>query len=197
MAHTKQVQRKNTQNVARVTHADATVQSLPLPNGIKEEGELLYRQYFMLYGMSPELREHLKQTLNWTDKQVTAHMKYMTKQWKCQKDEYKRSMGFPIKKRHYRPGTLGLREIRKYQKSTDLLIKKAPFIRLVKEILHGKLGRTEIRMQCIAVEALQEAAEYYITNLFDDANLCALHSKRITLQPKDMQLAMRIRGEQN
>ena len=50
-------------------------------------------------------------------------------------------------------------------------------------------------MQCIAVEALQEAAEYYITNLFDDANLCALHAKRITLQPKDMQLAMRIRGE--
>ena len=50
-------------------------------------------------------------------------------------------------------------------------------------------------MQCIAVEALQEAAEYYITNLFDDANLCVLHAKRITLQPKDMQLAMRIRGE--
>ena len=80
MACTKQVQRKNTQNVARVTHANATVQSLSLPNGIKEEGELLYRQYFMLYGMSPELREHLKQTLNWTDKQVIAHMKYMTKQ---------------------------------------------------------------------------------------------------------------------
>ena len=52
-------------------------------------------------------------------------------------------------------------------------------------------------MQCIAVEALQEAAEYYITNLFDDANLYALHAKIITLQPKDMQLAMRIRGEQN
>ena len=50
-------------------------------------------------------------------------------------------------------------------------------------------------MQHIAVEALQEAAEYYITNLFDDAHLCALHAKRITLQPKDMQLTMRIRGE--
>ena len=149
----------------------------------------------MFYGMSPELREHLKQTLNWTDKQVTAHMKYMTKQWRRCKDDYKRSIGFPIKKRHYRPGTFALREIRRYQKSTGLLIKKAPFIRLVKEILHGKLGRTEIRMQCIAVEALQEAAEYYITNLFDDANLCALHAKRITLQPKDMQLAMRITGE--
>ena len=121
----------------------------------------------------------------------------MTKQWRRRKDDYKRSIGFPIKKRHYRPGTLALREIRKYQKTTDLLIKKAPFIRLVREILHGKLGKTEIRMQRIAVEALQEATEYYITNLFDDANLCALHAKRITLQPKDMQLVMRIRGERN
>ena len=197
MARTKQVQWKNVQSMARVTNASTTVQSLPLPNEIKEEGELLYRQYFMLHGMSPELREHLKQTLNWMDKQITTHMKYMTKQWRRRRDEYKRSMGFPIKKRRYRPGTLALREIRRYQKSTDLLIKKAPFIRLVKGILHGKLGKTEIRMQRIAVEALQEAAEYYITNLFDDANLCALHAKRITVQPKDMQLAMRIRGEQN
>ena len=89
MARTKQVQRKNMQKVTKVTHADAMVQSLPLPNGVKEEGELLYRQYFMLYGMSPELREHLKQNLNWTDKQVTAHMKYMTKQWRWHKDDYK------------------------------------------------------------------------------------------------------------
>ena len=122
-------------------------------------------------------------------------MKYMTKQWRQCKDDYKRSIGFPIKKRHYRTGTLALREIRKYQKTTDLLIRKAPFIRLVKEILHGKLGKTEIRMQRIAVEDLQEATEYYITNLFDDANLCPLHVKIISLQPKDMQLAMRIRGE--
>ena len=116
----------------------------------------------------------------------------MTKQWRCRRDEYKRSIGFQIKKRCYRPGTLALREIRSYQKSTDLLIRKAPFIRLVKGILHDKLGKTEIRMQRIAVEALQEAAEYYLTNLFDDANMCTLHSKRITLQPKDMQLALRI-----
>ena len=56
MACTKQVQRKDTQKVTKVTHADTMVQSLPLPNGVKEEGEILYRQYFMLYGMSPELR---------------------------------------------------------------------------------------------------------------------------------------------
>ena len=197
MAPTKQIQWKNVQGMARVTNATTTVQSLPLPKGIREEGELLYRQYFMLHGMSLEFREHLKQVLNWTDKQVTSHMRYMTKQWRCRRDEYKQSMGFPIKKRHYWPGTLALRDIKRYQKSTDLLIRKASFIRLVKEILHGKLGRTEIRIQCIAVEALQEAAEYYITNLFDDTNLCALHAKRITLQPKDMQLAMKIRGERN
>ena len=184
-------------SVKRAINIGDTIQNLPLPTGIKEEGELLYCQYFMIHGMSPELREHLKQVLNWTDKQVTAHIKFMTKQWRHRRDEYKRSIGFQIKRRCYQPGTLALKEIRKYQKSTDLLIKKAPFIRLVKEILHKKLGKTEIRMQRIAVEALQEAAEYYITNLFDDANLCALHAKRITLQPKDMQLAMRIRGEHN
>ena len=134
MARTKQVRRKNVQSTTQVTNARVAVQNLPLPNGIKEEGELLYRQYFMLYGMSPELREQLKQVLNWTDKQITIHMKYMTKQWQCRRDEYKRSIGFPIKKRRYRPGTLALREIRKYQKSTDLLIKKAPFIRLIRDI---------------------------------------------------------------
>ena len=180
MACTKQVQRKYTPKVVKATHADMRVQSLPLPDGVKKEGELLYQQYFMLYGMSPELRGCLKQVLNWTDKQVTAHMKYMTKQWRRRKDDYKRSIGFPVKKGCYEPGTLSLREIRKYQKTTNLLIRKAPFIRLVREILHGKLGKTEIIMQRIAVEALREAAEYYITNLFDDANLCALHAKRIT-----------------
>ena len=156
MARTKQVQRKNVKSTTKATNAKVAVQNLPLPNGIKEERELLYRQYFILYGVSSEFREQLKQVMNWTDKQITAHMKFMTKQWRRRRDEYKRSIGFPIKKRCYRPGTLALRDIRKYQKSTDLLIKKAAFIRLVKEILHGKLGWPEIRMQRIAVEALQE-----------------------------------------
>ena len=53
----------------------------------------------------------------------------------------------------------------------------------------------EMRVQRAAMDALQEAAEYYIINLFDDENLCALHAKRMTLQPKDLQLALRIRGE--
>ena len=119
-----QIKRKNVQGLTPatgmgqpVTNAKVTVQNLPLPKSIKEEGELLYRQYFMFNGMSSELRDHLKQTLNWTDKQVTTHMRYMTKQWRHRRDEYKRSLGFPIKKRHYRPGTLALWEFRKYQKS--------------------------------------------------------------------------------
>ena len=82
MARTKQVQRKEVKSVKRAINTGDTILNLPLPTGIKEEGELLYRQYFMMHGMSPELREHLKQVLNWTDKQVTAHMKFMTKQWR-------------------------------------------------------------------------------------------------------------------
>ena len=99
-----------------------------------------------------------------------------------------------IKKPHrYRPGTVALREIRKYQASTDLLIRKAPFQRLVREIMQD-LGK-EIRYQSPAVLALQEAAESYLVGVFEDANLCAIHAKRVTLMPKDIQLARRIRGE--
>jgi histone H3 len=99
-----------------------------------------------------------------------------------------------IKKPHrFKPGTVALREIRRYQKNTDLLIRKLPFQRLVREI--AQEFRTELRFQAGAVAALQEAAEAYLVGLFEDTNLCALHSKRVTIMPKDMQLARRIRGE--
>ena len=97
------------------------------------------------------------------------------------------------KPRRYRPGTVAIREIRKFQKSTELLIRKLPFQRLVKEIAHGL--NTELRFQSAAVLALQEAAEAYLTGLFEDTNLCAIHAKRVTIMPKDMQLARRLRGE--
>jgi len=100
---------------------------------------------------------------------------------------------FVKKKARYRPGTIALREIRKYQKSTELLIRKIPFQRLVKEI--AQEHRADLRFQTAAVLALQEAAEAYLVTLFEDTNLCALHAKRITIMPKDMQLARRIRGE--
>ena len=101
--------------------------------------------------------------------------------------------------RRYRPGTVALREIRRYQKSTDLLIRKAPFQRLVREICQKidreKMKVFETRFQSTALLALQEASEAYLINLFEWTNLCAMHAKRVTIQPRDMQLARRIRGE--
>lgn len=100
----------------------------------------------------------------------------------------------PVKKpRRYRPGTVALREIRKYQKSTDLLIRKLPFQRLVREIAQD--FKSDLRFQTSAILAIQEAAEAYLVGIFEDTNLCALHSKRVTIMPKDIQLARRIRGE--
>ena len=132
----------------------------------------------------------------------------------------------------HRPGTVALREIRRYQRSTDLLIRRAPFQRLVREIanplgiftLYSLLlfflcwqfffsspirltrlwiyflachivGTKELRFQSLALVALQEACETYLVGLFEDANLAALHAKRVTIMPKDINLARRIRGE--
>jgi histone H3 len=101
-----------------------------------------------------------------------------------------------IKRNHrYRPGTVALREIRKYQKSTDLLIRRLPFQRLIREV--AQEFKPELRFQSTALLALQEASEAYLTGLFEDTNLCAIHAKRITITPKDMQLARRIRGEKS
>ncbi len=101
-----------------------------------------------------------------------------------------------IKKAHrYRPGTVALREIRRYQKSTELLIRKLPFQRLVREIAQD--FKTDLRFQSSAIGALQEASEAYLVGLFEDTNLCAIHAKRVTIMPKDIHLARRIRGERS
>jgi histone H3 len=151
-----------------------------------------------------------------------------------------------VKKPHrYRPGTVALREIRKYQKTTELLIRKLPFQRLVREVsqdfkvctfknIHASVLRnlklllfshthintytythihthintythqhthintytqSDLRFQSSALLALQEASEAYLVGLFEDTNLCAIHAKRVTIMPKDIQLARRIRGE--
>ncbi|KAJ3074274.1 centromeric DNA-binding histone H3-like protein cse4 [Podochytrium sp. JEL0797] len=99
----------------------------------------------------------------------------------------------------YRPGTVALREIRKYQKSTDLLLRKLPFSRVVREIVQELTKDrfdqgTSLRLQSQAIFALQEAAEAFLVHLFEDANLCAIHAKRVTIMQKDIQLARRIRG---
>ena len=87
----------------------------------------------------------------------------------------------------YRPGTVALKEIRKYQKSTDLLIRKLPFQCLVHKILQG--FNVELRVTPAMVMALQEAAEVYLVQLLEDLNLCVIHVKCVTIQPKDIQLA--------
>lgn len=103
-------------------------------------------------------------------------------------------IGGGVKRPHrFRPGTVALREIRKYQKSTELLIRKAPFQRLVREI--ASEYKDDVRFQASVIQALQEASESYLTGLFSDANLEAIHGKRVTVMPKDIQISRRIRGE--
>ena len=99
-----------------------------------------------------------------------------------------------VKKPHrYRPGTVALWEIRCYQKSTELLIRKLSFQRLVREIAQDI--KTDLRFQLSAIMALQEASEAYLVGLFEDTNLCAIHAKWVTIMPRDIQLARHIRGE--
>ncbi|KAI9032071.1 briggsae CBR-HIS-71 protein [Hyaloraphidium curvatum] len=96
-----------------------------------------------------------------------------------------------VKKPHrYRPGTVALREIRRYQKSIELLIRKLPFQRLVREIAQD--FKTDLRFQSNAVGALQEAAEDYVVQLMGETQIMAVHARRVTIQPKDINLALRL-----
>ena len=97
--------------------------------------------------------------------------------------------------RRWRPGTCAIREIRKFQKSTDLLIQRAPFQRLVREVSSAQ--KEGLRFQSSAIMAIQEATESYIVSVLADTNLACIHAKRVTIQPKDVQLAMRLRGERH
>ncbi|KAH7723501.1 histone H3 [Aphelenchoides avenae] len=100
----------------------------------------------------------------------------------------------PVRKRHYKNGALALKEIKKFQASTNLLIPRKSFIRLVRQVAEERAPG--IRWQEPALLALQEAAEAYLTYLFEDANLAALHAHRVTIMPRDIALVRRIRGEQ-
>lgn len=101
----------------------------------------------------------------------------------------------PAEKRQHRwrPGTVALREVRRFQKSTELLIQRAPFRRLVREIMSSL--KDGMRVRSSALEAIQDASENYIVGVLNDANLCTIHAKRVTLFPKDLSLALRLRGE--
>ena len=121
-----------------------------------------------------------QQVLDWTKAQL-------------EKIHQVRLEGRQIKPHRYWAGTVALRDIRHFQRSTALLIRKPPFQRLVREIAQD--FKTDLRFQSVAILCLQEAAEAYLIGLFEDTNLCAIHARRITIIPKDIQLARRIRGE--
>lgn len=104
--------------------------------------------------------------------------------------------GIKRKPHRFRPGTVAIREIKKFQKSTALLIRNLPFQRLVREITKSVHGDVPLRFQESAMGALQEASEAFITGLFEDSNLIAIHAKRSTILPKDLALAKRLRGMQ-
>ena len=127
----------------------------------------------------------------------TARKDEVGKKWSAFAKKQRRSQtGQATTQQHphrYQPGMVMLREIWRYQKSTELLICKLPFQRFICEILQGcSVG---YRVTPAMMMALQEAAEAYLVQLLEDSNLCAIHAKHITIQPKDIQLARQIRGE--
>ncbi|KAI5189561.1 histone H3 [Nematocida sp. AWRm77] len=97
-----------------------------------------------------------------------------------------------VKRPHrFKAGTVALREIRKYQKTTELLIRKLPFQRMVRDIASDK--KKDLRFQSSSILAIQESFENYLTSLFEDGNQCAIHAKRVTLMDKDLKLVSRIK----
>ena len=134
-----------------------------------------------LYISCPKERTELGfRTLDWTKAQL-------------EKIYQARLKGWQVKPHRYRAGTAALRDIHHFQKSTGLLIRKLPFQRLVREIAQD--FKTNLRFQSAVIMCLQEAAEAYLVGLFKDTNLCAIHARRVTIMPKDIQLARRIQGE--
>ena len=124
-------------------------------------------------------------------KEALQNVGYSHKSW--ERAHEARRDGRLVRIGRFRPGVMALREIRHYQKSSALLIRKLPFQRLVREIAQD--FKTDLRFQSAAILCLQEAAEAYLVGLFEDTNLCAIHARRVTITPKDLQLARRIRGE--
>ena len=97
-----------------------------------------------------------------------------------------------MRAKRFRPGTVALKEVKRYQKMTRLILPRAPFQRLVRDVANGFHG--ELKFHMSALLALQEAAESYLHGIFEDANLCAIHANRVTVMKKDIDLAKRIRG---
>ena len=145
---------------------------------------------------NPLPTKHPRQSNNMSKRDQTIRPKKTLPSRKCQKPKITH---LPTKKPHrYRPGTVALREIHRYQCTSELLIRKAPFSRLAHEITanitHGITKKVD-RWTSNAIQALHEASEAYIIGMFEDSNLACIHSKRVTVMPKDLILVRRIRGE--
>jgi len=140
---------------------------------------------------TPMLKQYRKSQLAAQEAAIVAKRKTKrTNPEKILKSGWVYNAGKPRKR--FKPGQGALKEIRKYQMSTNLLLRKLPFSRLVREITE-KMVPIPIRFQGLAMECLQTAAETYIVQLFEDAYMCTMHAKRVTLFPKDIQLTLRIR----
>ena len=123
-------------------------------------------------------------------KEALQNVGYLHRSW-AQAHKARRE-GCLVRIGQFRPGVMALREIRHYQKSSALLIRKLLFQRLVREIAQD--FKTDLRFQAAAILCLQEAAEAYLVGLFEDMNLCAIHARRVTITPRDLQLARQPRG---
>ncbi len=119
----------------------------------------------------------------------------LTKLARLQAEQRREAAAPPPKPHRYRPGTVALCEIRRFQKTTELLIRKAPFQHLVRKITQKMFPNKDLRFQSLAVLALHEASEAYMVRMFEDTNLAALHAKCVTIMPRDILLARRLRGE--
>ena len=181
MARTKQIARKNTGTTLNPLRNNGAIQK----RNLGERGVAAVRS------LRDILHARTKQTARKSTGGKAPRMQLAT----VSARKSAPATGGVKKPYRYRPGTVALREIRKLQKSTELLIRKLPFQRLVREIAQDYRPSTNFRFQSRAILAIQEACEAYLVGLFEDTNLCAIHAKRVTIMPKDIQLARRIRGE--
>jgi histone H3/H4 len=130
---------------------------------------------------------------NKTPRKKPANLKAANRKFATRKTPVVPAIAIPKRPHRFRPGTVALREIRKYQRSTGLLIPRAPFRRLCREI-SGNTPQHFDRWTPNALESIQEAAEAFLVGFFEDAVCCAIHRKCITVIPKDFNLVKRLRG---
>ena len=131
-------------------------------------------------------REHLR-------KENGKRAKRMKVEKKGRRGEAKLDKEREEKTKKTRQGLKALKEIKKYQSSTEMLIRRLSFQRVVKEIVQ-KI-QEDLRLWSTAILVLQEVGDMVLLGLLEQSNLCMLHARRVTIMPKDVQLARHIRGD--